>query len=90
MSVKREIATFQLAVLRTELSNSRALLSHIQASIALLISAMALMKLFDFSFILYLCCWLLIILAIAILSRGIFLYWKTKSLIENQKSLVNG
>lgn len=39
MSEKREEAMFQLAILRTELSNSRALLSYTQASIALLVSA---------------------------------------------------
>ncbi len=90
MSEKREIATFQLAVLRTELSNSRALLSYMQASIALLVSAIAFMNLFNLSQILHLGCWLLIILATLVVARGIFLYRKTKSLIEDQKSLVNG
>ena len=90
MSEKREIATFQLAVLRTELSNSRTLLSYTQASIALLVSAIAFMNLFNLSQILHLGCWLLIILAVVVVARGIFLYRKAKSLIENQKSLVNG
>lgn len=90
MSEKREIATFQLAVLRTELSNSRALLSYTQASIALLVSAIAFMNLFKLSQILHLGCWLLIILAIVVVARGMFLYRKTKSLIEKQGSLVNG
>lgn len=90
MSEKREIATFQLAILRTELSNSRALLSYAQASIALLVSAIAFMNLFNLSEILHLGCWLLIILAIVVVARGIFLYRKTRSLIEDQKGLVNG
>ncbi|MBK9214691.1 MAG: DUF202 domain-containing protein [Chloracidobacterium sp.] len=90
MSEKLEIATFQLAVLRTELSNSRTLLSYTQASIALLVSAIAFMNLFNLSQILHLGCWLLIILAVVVVARGIFLYRKAKSLIENQRTSVSG
>lgn len=81
MSEKREIATFQLAVIRTELSNSRSLLSHTQASLAMLVTAIAVMKLFDLSSLLFLCCWLLILSAIVVFVRGIILYRKTKLLI---------
>lgn len=87
MSEEREKATFDLAVVRTELSNSRTLLSYAQASITLLLTGIALMKLFDYSLALYLCCWLLIALAVAVIARGIFLYRKTKTLIEKQKQL---
>ncbi len=89
MSETRELATFQLAVLRTELSNSRALLSYTQASIALLVSAIAFMNLFDLSQILHLLCWLVIILAIIVFARGIFRYRRTRALIEHHRSLVN-
>lgn len=89
MSAERERATFELAVIRTELSNSRALLSHTMAAITLVISAIAFMKLFEYSLFLYICCWLFIIAAIAILARGIHLYRKTKLSIEKQKLSVS-
>lgn len=89
MAGDNETATFHLAVLRTELANSRTLLAHIQASIALLVSAIAFMKLFDLYLIFYVCCWLLIVVAIAVICRGIFLYRKTKLWIEKQKEIAD-
>lgn len=88
MSEKSDKATFQLAVMRTELSNSATLLSHTQASIALMISGLAFMKLLDSYLVFDLCGWFFIILAIGTLSRGILLYRKTKKRIENEKALI--
>ena len=45
-SEKGDSATFPMSVLRTELSNSATLLSHTQASIGSMVSALAFMKLF--------------------------------------------
>ena len=90
MSEKRETATFALAVIRTELANSRALISHIQAAIALVISAIAFMNLFQYSLFLYICCWLFIIFAIVLFVRGIYLYRTTNRRIDEQKRSVNG
>ena len=89
MSAERERATFELAVIRTELSNSRALLSHMMAAITLLVSAIAFMKLFEYSLFLYICCWLFIIAAVTLITRGIYLYRKTNRRIEKQKGSVN-
>ena len=89
MSDKSDSATFQLAVLRTELSNSATFLSHTQAAIGLMISALGFMKLFDSYLIFDLCGWFFIILAGAVFTRGLLLYRKTGSLIEQEKVLVN-
>lgn len=89
MSEKTERATFHLAVMRTELSNSATLLSHTQASIALMISGLAFMKLLDSYLVFDLCGWFFIALSIGVLSRGVFLYRKTRNRIENEKGFVN-
>lgn len=88
MSEKSDQATFHLAVMRTELSNSATLLSHTQASIALMISGLAFMKLLDSYLFFDFCGWFFIILSISTLSRGIFLYRKTKKRIENEKAFI--
>jgi uncharacterized membrane protein YidH (DUF202 family) len=90
VSEKSDSATFQLAVLRTELSNSATLLSHTQASIGLMVSALAFMKLFDSYLIFDLCGWIFIILATGVFTRGVLLYRKTKTQIEEEKSFFRG
>ncbi len=74
----------QLAVLRTKLSNTRTLLSHVKASIGLVISALGFMKLFDSYLFFDLCGWTFIALAILVLIRGIILYRQTKDVLENE------
>lgn len=88
MSEKSDQATFRLAVMRTELSNSATLLSHTQASIALMISGLAFMKLLDSYLVFDLCGWFFIVLSISTLFRGILLYRKTKKRIKNEKVLI--
>lgn len=84
-----EDATFQLAVMRTELSNSRTLLSHTQAAIGLMISGVAFMKLLD-SFLLFdLCGWFFLLLSAGTISRGIYLYRKTKNQIAIEKTVLS-
>jgi uncharacterized membrane protein YidH (DUF202 family) len=86
MPEKGDAATFHLAVLRTELANSSTLMSHIRASIGLLITAVGFMKLLDSYLIFDLCGWLFILMALAVTLRGILLYRKTRSKIENEGS----
>lgn len=88
MSAERERATLELAVIRTELANSRTFMSYTLAAITLLVSGIAFMKLFEYSLFLYICCWLFIIAAVGLFTRGVFLYRKTKRLIEKQKQPV--
>lgn len=84
MPDKGDAATFHLAVLRTELANSSTLMSHIRAAIGLLITAVGFMKLLDSYLIFDLCGWLFIFMAVGVSIRGIFLYRKTRSKIENE------
>ncbi len=72
----------QLAILRTELANTRTMLSHTTASIGLLISGIAFMKLFDSYVILDICGWSFIFAALTVFLRGIVLYRKTKRIIR--------
>lgn len=85
MSDQSDNATLQLAILRTELSNSTTFLSHTQAAIGLMVSALAFMKLFDSYLIFDLCGWIFIILATGVFTRGVLLYRKTKLQIEEEK-----
>lgn len=86
MPDKGEAATFHLAVLRTELANSSTLMSHIRASIGLLITAVGFMKLLDSYLIFDLCGWLFIFMALGVALRGILLYQKTKSKIKGERT----
>jgi|CXWL01.1.fsa_nt_gi membrane protein CcdC involved in cytochrome C biogenesis len=82
-----ESSTFELALVRTELSNSSTLLAHTQAFVGLLISAIAVSKYLGSSWVFDLCGILFVILAFAVLARGAFLFRKTSRLIESKKSL---
>lgn len=86
MPDKGEATTFHLAVLRTELANSSTLMSHIRASIGLLITAVGFMKLLDSYLIFDLCGWLFIFMALGVALRGILLYRKTKSKIKGERT----
>jgi uncharacterized membrane protein YidH (DUF202 family) len=86
MSEISDKATFQLAVMRTELSNAATMLSHTQAALGLMLSGLAFMKLLDSYLLFDFCGWFFIILSIGVLSRGIFLYRKTKNRIEKEKT----
>jgi uncharacterized membrane protein YidH (DUF202 family) len=81
ISAINDIANLKLAILRTELSNSRTLLAHTQASVGLLISAIAVSKLFDSSWIFDVCGMFFLLLAFVMLIRGIVLFRKTKLVI---------
>ncbi len=85
--LRNDTATFQLAVLRTELSNSTTLLSHTQASIALMLSGLAFLKLFDL-FIFDLCGLFFLLSAIGVFVRGVFLYRRTKKAIEGEREQI--
>lgn len=85
--LKNDTATFQLAVLRTELSNSTTLLSHTQASIALMLSGFGFLKLFDL-FIFDLCGLFFLLSSIGVFARGVFLYRRTKKAIEGERNQI--
>ena len=71
-----------LSILRTNLSNTRTMLSHTKASIGLVISALGFMKLFDSYLIFDICGWTFIALAIFVFLRGLYVYRNTKEVIN--------
>lgn len=73
----------QLAILRTKLSNTRTLLSHIKASIGLLISALGFIKFFNSYLFFDACGWTLLVLALFVFIRGIILYRQTKEILDD-------
>lgn len=80
-----ETSTFELAIIRTELSNSSTLLAHTQGSVGLLISAIAVSKYLESSWIFDLCGIFFVVLAIAVLVRGLSLFRRTTNLIASRK-----
>lgn len=89
MKEKSDSAQFHLSLIRTELSNSRTMLAHMQAFVGLLISAIGVSKFLDSSWIFDACGFLLVVVAFAVLFRGALLYRKTKALIETEKTSVS-
>ncbi len=80
-----ESSTFELALVRTELSNSSTLLAHTQAFVGLLISAIAVSKYLESSWIFDLCGFFFVLLAFGVLIRGIVLFRRTSRMIESRK-----
>lgn len=87
MSSVIETSTFELAVLRTELSNSATMLAHTQGFVGLLISAIAVSKYLESSWVFDVCGIVFVVLAFVVLARGAFLFRKTSRAIESKKRL---
>jgi uncharacterized membrane protein YidH (DUF202 family) len=83
-----EESTFHLAVVRTEIANATTMLSHVQGSVALLISAIGVAKFLDSFWLSDLCGIGLVVASVTVLIRGIRLYHRTKNKIENEKKQV--
>lgn len=83
-----ESSTYELAVLRTELSNSSTLLAHAQGFVAFVISAIGLTKFLDPFWFYDLCSGGLLALGVAVLVRGIVTYKRTTSKIRREKGYV--
>lgn len=90
MSNKSSLGAFHLAVMRTQLSNSRTMLSHIHASIGLLLSGLGFLKFFEPSIVFGFCGWFFIFLSIGVLFRGILLYRRTRLLIKTEENSFTG
>ena len=88
MSDTIESATFELAVLRTELSNSATMLAHTQGFVGLLISAIAVSKYLESSWVFDVCGIVFVVLAFAVLARGVFLFRQTTRVIGSKKRLL--
>lgn len=69
----------EMSILRTNLSNTRTMLSHTKASIGLVISALGFMKLFDSYLIFDLCGWVFIFWPWLFLSRESYISVKQKA-----------
>lgn len=83
-----ESSTFQMAILRTEMANSRTMLAHMQGAIGLMISGIGFMKLFESYLFFDICGWSFLALAVAVLARGTTLYIRTKmEIAEERKAL---
>ncbi len=89
MSDVSEASVYQLAVLRTELSNSSTLLAHMQGAVAFLISAIGVAKFLDSFWLFDLCGFGLTGLAFFVFLRGIRLFRRTRSTIEEEKANVH-
>lgn len=85
MSDVSEESVFQLAVLRTELSNSSTLLAHMQGSMALLISAIGVAKFLDSFWLFDLCGVGLTGMSFFVFLRGILLFRRTNVRIRDEK-----
>lgn len=88
MSDVSEASVYQLAVLRTELSNSSTLLAHMQGAVALLISAIGVAKFLDSFWLFDLCGIGLTGMSFFVFFRGVRLFRRTRLMIEAEKASV--